>query len=644
VDQINTLQRNIILAFFALLVVSVSTTRIGDYDFFWHLKRGEATFTTGAINAPDTFSYTVEGRPQYGGEWLADLAFFLSFKTGGFYGVAALKAALLLITFLFLFLTLESMRPRAPGREVREDEGGGGGGGDGGDASVWFYASVITLVIALFAIRFRLYARPFLFSYVFVAAFLYVISRYAKNRDARILYLLPVFELLWANTSKGAFYGPVIFAVFAAGEFFGGRLNKAVILAFVSVFVASLVSPVTYGLYLMPFKITAIDKDYFVGEHQPLTIELLWGYGFRYTALYQLLVLGSGAYFILFKGYRSVYHILLFLMFFLPSVKMIRMVDFFSLAAGVFFIRPAAALTGTFIGSKKEMSVLPTAVFSIALIALSIVSVTVGKTYSPGVGIKQNTFPEGALTFLDKAGITGPVFNSYPLGGYIIWRSPERKVFIDGRGVHYLYPVDFFNYYVKVIKDYDTWLEAEKKWGFSTAVIEYDTKGDQRHFPAHLRANEDWALVYWDNHSAVYLKRISENLPIIEKFGYRVARPTFYDFVYLDHYLSIGKARYAVTGLARDIALNPSNQEPRLARAFLLYNLKAPRFREEALKEINEALKLKPDISMEHTAAAIILLEKGRTKEAGEEVEKALALNPMDPAALSLKKRMERSK
>lgn len=607
---------------------------IGDYDFFWHLKRGEVTFTTGAINAPDSFSYTYEGKPQYGGEWLADLIFFASYKAGGFYGVNALKAVLLIATFFLLFGALLSMRPRPPGEDLSDD---------GGKEAAWFFASVITLVIVLFAIRFRLYARPFLFSYLFVAAFLYVISRYAKNRDSKLLYLLPALELLWANTSKGAFYGPVLFLLFAASEFLERRPSRALVYAWVAVFAASFVSPAAHGLYLMPFKITAIDKDYFVGEHQPLSAGLLWGYGFRYTALYQLLVLGSAAYFVIFRGYRSVYHILLFIMFFLPSVKMIRMVDFFSLAASVFFIRPASALTCALFSPARVGRGALAAGFSAGLVVLAVLSVTVGKTYSPGVGIKGNTFPEGALAFLDRTGNSGPVFNSYPLGGYIIWRSPERKVFIDGRGVHYLYSVDFFNHYVKVIKDYDTWLEAEKKWGFTTAVIEYDTKGDQRHFPLHLRANEDWALVYWDTHSAVYLKRTDANRPVIDRYEYRVAKPTFYDFAYLEHYLSTGKAVYAVEELARETALNPMNQEPRLARAFLLYNLRAPQFKEEALKELREAIKIKPDIPMEHTAAAIILLEKGLIEEAGVEVEKALRLNPMDDAAQSIKKRIERA-
>ena len=46
--------------------------------------------------------------------------------------------------------------------------------------------------------------------------------------------------------------------------------------------------------------------------------------------------------------------------------------------------------------------------------------------------VKQGN-PEGALAFIRSAHLTGPMFNDYSYGGYLIWAAPEHKVFIDGR-------------------------------------------------------------------------------------------------------------------------------------------------------------------------------------------------------------------
>ena len=41
--------------------------------------------------------------------------------------------------------------------------------------------------------------------------------------------------------------------------------------------------------------------------------------------------------------------------------------------------------------------------------------------------------PEGALAYLDRAGVAGRVFNAFHFGGYIAWRDFPRAPIIDGR-------------------------------------------------------------------------------------------------------------------------------------------------------------------------------------------------------------------
>ncbi|HWR58206.1 MAG TPA: hypothetical protein VN328_04885 [Thermodesulfovibrionales bacterium] len=282
--------------------------------------------------------------------------------------------------------------------------------------------------------------------------------------------------------------------------------------------------------------------------------------------------------------------------------------------------------------SRKAYVGMATCVLMLAGAALSLTD----KTFVIGSGIREDVFPDRAIAFLDKNNIQGRMFNSYGLGGYIIWHAPERKVFIDGRNRR-LYSTDLDYSYLEMFKKHDAWKEAENRWGFDYVLLEYNPR--TKSFPKHLMENMDWALVYWDNHSIVYLKRIEKNLPVIETYEYKVTKPTFYDFSYLDAYLHSGVSPQLIRDIDREILLNPSNQEPRLAKVFLLYNM-GKSYYDEALKELEICQTLKPDLSMNHSALAYILFEKGLIDRAKDEVKKALELDPEDPGANYLKDKL----
>lgn len=614
----SALDRKAIILSFVLLLLFISATKISDYDFWWHLKLGETVYNTGSIYKVDEFTYTFNGHPQFNGEWLADLVLYLSYKAGGFFGVYSLKAALLFFTFLFLFLALKNMWK---------------------DETAGFYAAVITLVTVLFSIRFRLFIRPYLFSYMFFSIFLFLISHYEKNRKIKMLYFLPALEIIWANTSKGAFYGPLLLAIFIVGDAFKNKAGIKLITLLLILTAVSFLNPSTHMIYSLPFRVfsSAEIKDA-VGEHQPISLGLLFNYGFRYTFGYQMLVAGSLIYLIFLRGWKNVYHLILFAVFFVQSLTMIRMIDFFSLSAVILCLSPVEKFLEIFRNSIISRKVLLSAILSLLMLGLIPLSVVGGRTYIFGTGTKDNTFPEEAIKFIEREKISGTLYNSYPFGGYLIWRSPERKVFIDGRGIGALYSNDFYNKYFESLKNADAWMLAEREWNFDYAVIEYDLIG--RHFPKHINENPDWALVYWNNHSAVYLKRIEKNLDIIRDHEYKITKPGFNDFSYLQQYLHSGNAHAAIEQINREISMNPENQEPRLAKAFLLYNM-GSFYHDEALKELEICLKLKPDLSAEHSAIAFILINKGLIDKAKDEIKKASRINPDDPGAVYLKERFK---
>ncbi|MBI5635045.1 MAG: hypothetical protein HZA15_16370 [Nitrospirae bacterium] len=615
--SVNSAGRISIAIFFLILLLTITLTRISDYDFWWHLKLGEEVYQTGSVYAVDSYSYTFSGMPQFRAEWLGNFLIYLSYKTGGFAGIAALKMLLVTCTFWFLFLALRCMT------EERDEPA--------------FYAALITMLLVLLSLRFRLFVRPYLFSFMFFSLVLFLIHYYQQRRTGVAYIIFPLVQILWSNISIGAIFGPALVLFALAREWQSSRMpDRRLFNIFLLVVIASLFNPEMQRIYTLPFS-ALVSSPYkeVLGEHQPVSLQILWGYGLRYTFAYQILVLCSLVHLIFRGGWKNRFHLLLFALFFPVSLLQVRMIDFFSLSAAVL----------AFPALLRLLTMIPVTVFkkriaeivAAGLILVAIIASAGSKTYAFGIGIKDHIFPEKALAFLEKENIQGRMMNSYAFGGYLIWAAPERKVFIDGRHRH-LYSPEFYNAYHDALKNAEAWEALNRNWNFDYLLLEYDMMS--RRYPKHLSENPDWALVYWDDHSVVLLKQTEQNRAVIDKYAYRIAKPNFYDYGYLQAYLHAKSAPEAVEALKREISLNPKNQEPILARAFLLFNM-GPAFHNEAHDELTRALALKPDLSMEHSAMATLLLERGLTDQARAEIRKALDIDPFDGAAQHLMQKLK---
>lgn len=598
----------------SLLTLLFCISRYADYDLWWHLRLGETVFTTKALPWLDSFSYTAFGRHQFTGEWLADLLFFLTYDTAGFPGLNLLKAALLFITGFFLYkqMTADS----AAGKSTAT-------------------AAIITLLLVLFAVRFRLFVRPYLFSLPFMAVFLYLLDRWRSGLHDRRIYLLPLLMLFWANTSVGAVFGLFLLGVTTLldlGQQRSWRLMPVLLLSIA----ASLANPETFHLYTLALNLTSDPYRALIGEYQPVTTDILFGSGLRYTLCFQILAVGGALYFLLMRGWKNLFQLIVFAFLLYESFRQIRLVELFSLVAAPCFALFLTRATTLLPEIPVRLQAFINPALAVVILALIPWAVFNSPVYAFGNGPKEGAFPEKALQFLDANKISGTMFNSYSFGGYVIWRSKERPVFIDGRYRRVYTPAEYGEY-KGIIDSADSWGAAEKKYGYDYALLEYDLLSQR--FPAHLRDNPAWALVYWDNHSLVYLKRTPARSELIKQFEYRVARPTFLDLSYLDQYVAAGKLAEALTALDREVALNPENQFVLLARVYLRYQL-GRLYLPQIRADLEKTLSMKPDFAMKHSALAMILNGAGEKERARSEVEKALRLNPLDDGALALAKEM----
>jgi hypothetical protein len=115
----------------------------------------------------------------------------------------------------------------------------------------------------------------------------------------------------------------------------------------------------------------------------------------------------------------------------------------------------------------------------------------------------ERALPVRAAAFVRSHGLDGPYFNAYDDGGYVEWALPGLPAFVDGR--IQCFPRDFFHRFYEAghsPAQFRAFLRAE---GAQWALVSRDSPwlGGR----GLLDASPDWALVYWDEHSQLFLRR-----------------------------------------------------------------------------------------------------------------------------------------
>lgn len=447
-------------------VGAASFRRLPDPDLPWHLAVGRAAVTTGSLPSSDPFSYTFPGkRVPY--EYGSDLLLYLVHRAAPGAGLH-----LLLALCLGLLLWLTWLR-RDRGAEVLE----------------LFFVS-----LSLIALGPWLLVRPATLGFPILAAELLLIERHRREgRKSLLLWLIPL-QVLWANTHGFAVLGAGIIALYAV---LAARRHRAVAAAAVAATALSAYGP---AIFLGPLRVAGHER--FIAEWTP--------------ASYDLLVHADPA---------------LLLLLVLAGVAMVRRRDLFTRvlvlgtgAAALFRLRLAPVfITVSAPLLARELEPLARKWRSLpwlaAAAALAAPFGLVAQGIAPlGTGFDPAWLPVAACDWVEAHRPVGPVWNNLAFGGYLIWRFPERKVFIDGRTA-YLYPPEFMEAAWKAEVDPAAFAALDAKYGFAWAMT--DARGGP--FGLTLARDPRWAMTYLDDRAAVYVDRKGPDAALAAS-GYSVLR------------------------------------------------------------------------------------------------------------------------
>lgn len=471
----------------------------------------------------NVYSYVEPGQPFANHHWLSGVIFYLMYISIGWIGMNIAKIFFLLSTFSLLFWIARK------------------------NSNFWLVSLVSIPALAIFISRTAL--RPEMFSYLLVPIFLYFLldlEQYPEHN--RVFWLVPL-QILWVNLHL--FFG--VGVVMAIGFLFEQLVfhyksfkNNIIIqkLALVCIFliVAIFINPyglkgAGYAFWVNSNKNFPISSAEINSINNVLRDSPTWKGNFS-AFIFQPLVIVLVLSFLIALIFRWRFKKQLFsrhFLFYLAGSMGTSLLCFFVIRAlpffgMMFFLAMCANLNDIFIAIKnKVFTWIPKfndvikysfIVFCLGVIIGSFIfSYMVfmqGMNYHLGLG----KWAKASAIFFKEQGLRGPIFNDTDIGSYLIGELyPQEQVFSDNRFGD-AYSASFFsNIYLPMIQDEEVWKKKSEEYHINTIFFNhYDAVSGARDFLYHRFWDKEWALVYVDPYVMIFLKNVSENANIIDKF------------------------------------------------------------------------------------------------------------------------------
>lgn len=368
--------------------------------------------------------------------------------------------------------------------------------------------------------------RPELFSYLFLSITVALLYYYREKTTKLILFLVPI-QLLWVNMHIYFAIGLLVQGLFFLDILYRNRGNlfspavKLFGITFLGSVIISCINPHAVAGMLYPLHVFS-NYGYTIEENQ--TVFFLESLGFHKPSFPYLKITVVLLFFSLSVSFRKTRPIdwMLSVVFTVLAFGAVRNMPLFVFATfipftytftmllqkGCIFIKPYRYLNDYKMGISLTMLFL--------LITWQIIAVS--NLFSIGYGVTPGA--EKAVNFLEKERITGPLFNNFDIGGYLISRLyPGERVFVDGRPE--AYPEAFFREIYKPMQENQAVFDiVTERYGIDTVFFPHtDQTPWGITFLQWVINHPDWRIVYVDDYAIILLKQTPENETVIKKYA-----------------------------------------------------------------------------------------------------------------------------
>lgn len=439
-------------------------------DLGWHLAQGRE-IAAGRLVTTNLFSATHAPYRQPFQSWLFELGAFEVWKLGG---AAAIQIAQALVIAAALAVVYLACRRRSS-----------------------IPTALAVAIFGVFLIEPRAVPRPHIVSLVLGAGCALLLEKAKESRSpAPLFWAIPLIAL-WSNVHAESLFGAAVIGLFAIGELlFPKVLSRQqawlAIGAAVLCTAANAANPFGPGLFQYLWENAMTPQFIPVAEFRPAYLP-------TYAPFFAYLAIGAGL--IVWKRRSTAaWEALVFCAFAVLALRHVRFVSLFLcvtapvVAARLAGLRQTKATSFLLVGTALLLGLLLTPVPLKTRVEFS----GIGPSY-----IEPRTLSaDGAAAFIRAAHLTGPVFNSVNLGGYLIWNAyPDVQVFQDTR--FQSYPPEHFERIITAYQSQSDWdkLVAGVDWAVLTLQRNTPLTGFGR-FPA-----QEWAPVYRDDAIMIVVRR-----------------------------------------------------------------------------------------------------------------------------------------
>ncbi len=384
-----------------------------DPDFGWHFKSGEYMIQNRQFLRENIFSYTMPDYKWANSYWIPQIVMYSLYSLSQTIGITG-DIGMGLILSTLASLAILAILKKAPLKKWQIATGA---------LFIFFYTSHFTIAV-----------RPLLFSTVFMLFLLHTILHKPQN-----IKFLPILFLIWANSHADFTLGLFILGLFNIQKLLFEGIKKENLVTLVSSLACVAITLVTpYGTFLWETLLKETHPLQFshIMEWVPLENK-------SYLPVYYIasgLILASVIE--MKEKKKNLWLIISTCFFFIASVRMAYFGRVFVLL-GVFpLLNFLNQLSGDFAGFKKFLGDTnwKKVLLTNKVIAGLVVAVSIGhfgeNLYNASLEerwAKKAGHPYEAVQKIKQEGLKGNMFNEYSWGGYLIWKLPEHKVFIDGR-------------------------------------------------------------------------------------------------------------------------------------------------------------------------------------------------------------------
>jgi len=501
---------NVAWVFAFAVLVAFGYRTISTYGLWLHLATGRWMVGAGIPRA-DPFSFAVEGQPWVNYTWLYDLVAYALHELGGPPLLTLAHIASVGIAYGLLTTVARRWASATPTALALVH-------------SAWLLAPVFS-------------PSPALFTLVFPALMLWATGAGLSTR--RLWWLLLPAQWAWSNMHTAFLLGPMIcllraleprgvppeegaddtaapnrlrrapLVALAAGclavtvlQPYGLGLHRQAVLSWFNVgfvYVNEWISPFSW-MFLDTLHAAPITLALIVGaagvvvrrEKLPLTVTALTVFGAALVVL------------------RPRLHNAFFAAFAYPFLAL-------SLSAASQFIREQLSSV-----RWLRAPALPAAgpILAVVLAGGSILTVTsnyyyrsVGSASAFGLGAEYDAFPDAAAEIIARPDFPARAVNLASDGGYLLWKNPTRKIFVDQRAnlygpLFYQAIADAFNGDMKRLDRF------EERWTPEAFLINGVIPGAAGTVRQLLHSGR-WAMIYFDGTTAVLVRKFSRHANLL---------------------------------------------------------------------------------------------------------------------------------